>query len=400
MHILLVADGRSPITLRWLENLLALQHRVTLVSTYPCNTLPVLEAVHILPVAFAGMGGSQVGGGRRGSRSSSRSLVSHFRAPFLFARYHLGPLTLPLYRHRFRQLVENIQPDLVHALRIPFEGMLACATPPDIPFLTSVWGNDLTLHAPASGGMRRATKQTLHRADGLIADAWRDMRLARQWGYDYEKPTLVVPGNGGIDLTHFQQSQVDLPQPLLELFPENVPLVINPRGLRAYVRNDVFFQAIPLVIKRNPRVHFVCPSMAAQPEAILWVERLQLQPHVTLLTFLPQHILWGLFSRCAVSVSITTHDGTPNTLLETMASGAFPIAGDIEALREWITPGVNGLLVDPSSPQGLAEAILLALEQNVLRRRAAEANLALLQQRAEASLIRAQVEVFYQRFIS
>lgn len=399
MHILLAADGHSPITLRWLENLLALQHRVTLISTYPCDALPVLEAVHILPVAFSGMGGSQVGG-RAGSRSSPRSLISRFRAPFLFARYHLGPWTLPVYRRRFRRLVEEIKPDLVHALRIPFEGMLACVTPPDIPFLTSVWGNDLTLHAPTSSGMRRATMQTLQRANGLIADAWRDMRLARQWGYDYEKPTLVVPGNGGIDLTLFQQSQVDLPQPLLDLFPENVPLVINPRGMRAYVRNDVFFQAIPLVIKRNPRVHFICPSMTGQPEALRWVERLQLQPHVTLLTFLPQHILWGLFSRCSISVSITTHDGTPNTLLETMASGAFPIVGDIESLREWITPGVNGLLVDPSSPQALAEAILLVLEHSDLRHRAAEANLTRLQQRAEASLIRAQVEVFYQRFCS
>jgi hypothetical protein len=57
MHLLLVADGRSPITRRWIQGLLALEHRVTLVSSYPCEAVPGLEGQHILPVAFAGMGG-------------------------------------------------------------------------------------------------------------------------------------------------------------------------------------------------------------------------------------------------------------------------------------------------------------------------------------------------------
>ena len=37
----------------------------------------------------------------------------------------------------------------------------------------------------------------------------------------------------------------------------------------------------------------------------------------------------------------------PEAILEAMALGCFPIAGDIESVREWITPGVNGILVDP-----------------------------------------------------
>jgi hypothetical protein len=35
----------------------------------------------------------------------------------------------------------------VHALRIPFEGMLGSYTPAGIPFVAATWGNDLTLHA-------------------------------------------------------------------------------------------------------------------------------------------------------------------------------------------------------------------------------------------------------------
>ena len=103
--------------------------------------------------------------------------------------------------------------------------------------------------------------------------------------------------------------------------------------------------------------------------------------------------------RAEVSVSVSAHDGTPNSLLEAMACGCFPIAGDIESIREWITPGVNGLLVEPSKPQALAEAILLALDHPELRSSAAEANLKIIQQHAEVNLVRSQIQVFYKRLI-
>ena len=55
-----------------------------------------------------------------------------------------------------------------------------------------------------------------------------------------------------------------------------------------------------------------------------------------------------LFCAATLTVSPSTHDGTPNTLLEAMACGSFPIVGDLASLREWIEPGVNGLAVDPT----------------------------------------------------
>jgi len=79
-----------------------------------------------------------------------------------------------------------------------------------------------------------------------------------------------------------------------------------------------------------------------------------------------------------------------------MAVGTFPIAGDIESLREWITPGVNGLLVEPDKPQALAEAILLALDRPDLRRGAAVKNAALIARRADALRVREEIRLFYE----
>ncbi|HZU86148.1 MAG TPA: glycosyltransferase [Anaerolineaceae bacterium] len=403
MHILFVADGRSPTTRRWIQGVRALQHEITLVSTFPCDPLPEALNTIIFPVAF-----SNYAAGNRPTQATNsnptRRLIKRFRAVFLAARAWLGPLTLPGLAPRFRKLVEQIQPDAVHALRIPFEGMLAAYTPADIPLILSIWGNDLTLHAPSSPWMRSRTIQTLRRANGLIADAQRDIRLARQWGYPYDRPTLVVPGNGGIDLAGLRReagtaAQMNSEQSTSKAaftLPEG-PLVINPRGLRAYVRNDTFFQAIPLVLEHNPQVHFLCTSMADQAEALGWVSRLRLDERVHLLPTLSQAELWNLMMRSDVAVSISSHDGTPNSLLESMACGCFPIVGDLESLREWITPGRNGLLVEPGKPQGLASAILLALDSPSLRQAAAETNLRMVQERTEVNLVRAQIQVFYQR---
>ena len=113
--------------------------------------------------------------------------------------------------------------------------------------------------------------------------------------------------------------------------------------------------------------------------------------------YLPQAQVWDLFQRADISVSVSMHDGTPNTLLEAMACGCFPIVGDIESLREWITPGMNGLLVEPDKPQALAEASCWPLTIPELRTAAAEINQKLIRERAEVNLVRAQMQIFYEQ---
>ena len=394
MHILLVADGRSPITRSWTRSLLEGGLRVTLCSTFPCAPLEGIESLHILPVAFAGMAGSQ-SANTASAQAPKRGMVARFRPLFLAARYWLGPLSLRSFAAPFRNLVEAVQPDLVHALRIPFEGMLAAFTPPQVPLAVSIWGNDLTLHARGSRWMEAATRRTLRRADALAADAARDLRLAPAWGFDPQKPTLLVPGNGGIDLAEIQALRGQ-PRLHIDAIPAGVPLVVNPRGFRpGSLRSDVFFQSIPLVLQHEPAAHFLCPSMAGQPEAIEWVERLKIGQQVHLLPTLPQTQLWEIFLRAEVFVSPSVHDGTPNSLLEAMACGCLPVVGDIESMREWITPGVNGLLADAANPQALAEAIAMGLENAGLRASAAERNRQIIESRADCRQNRTQVVEFY-----
>lgn len=400
MHILLVADGRSPITRRWLDSLLALDYRVTLVSSHPCSPPNGIEALHVLPLAFSWLTSSATGSGSTITRPGlRRQVIKTFRKTFLAARYRLAPVTVRHFVPQFLQLVKSVKPDLVHALRIPFEGMLASHTPPEVPLAVSIWGNDLTLHAPRSRTMTRLTRSTLNRADGLHTDASRDMRLAEDWGFPPSRPGLVVPSNGGIDLERVQRVRSPLPVEWENKIPRGHTLVINPRGVRTYTRTDTFFKSIPLVLEKRPATAFLCPSMAGEAEAERWAAAVQADERVVMLPALNQGQLWDLFTRSPISISVTNHDGTPNTLLEAMSCGSFPVAGNIESLREWIDPGVNGLLVDPGSPDELANAIVQALDDNALRKRASQLNLEMVRERAEVSRVRPKIAAFYQKVI-
>ena len=391
MRLLFVADGRSPIALNWIGYFVERGHEVHLASTFPCAPNLRLRSLRLAPAAFSGLG--------EGGNHQEKKTGLFRRLLPVAARTHLrqwlGPLTLPSAARRLRKIIDEIQPDLVHAMRIPYEGMLAALAAPEQPLLVSVWGNDFTLHAPATPWMGYYTRNTLHRLAALHTDCRRDLRLAQVWGFPPDHPALVVPGNGGVQLDVFHPEPSPSGRGDQLVAHPVAPIIINPRGLRLYVRNDTFFQAIPLVLEKSPQVRFVCPAMQGERQAIRWVEALDVAASVDLLPPQGRPAMAALFRRARVAVSLTEHDGTPNTLLEAMACGCFPIAGDLESIREWIVPGVNGLLVEPGDPRALAEAILLALGQPGLRQRAREHNLRLVADRADYNLIMDKAEEFY-----
>lgn len=392
MRILFVADGRSPIALNWIAYLIRAGHEVHLASTFSCELHPGLVSQQVIPVAFSAIKAFQSG---RSAQSFGRhGLWSAAMLPLRTKlRQALAPLTLPGAARRLAAYIQQARPDLVHAMRIPYEGMLASlaleqmTSPP--PLVISVWGNDFTLHARSTPWMAALTRRALRSAQALHTDCARDQRLAVRWGFDPTAPSIVLPSGGGI--------QMDIFYPPSDPRPKDPSLVVNPRGFRAYVRNDTFFKAVALVLEQNSQIHFLCPAMAGEAQAERWLKRIGGQSVVQLLPPLPRPAMADLFRRARIAVSPTTHDGTPNTLLEAMACGCFPIASDLESVREWITPGENGILFNPGDPQALAEAILDALADEPLLQQAQQRNVELILQRAEHGSVMRAAEDFYLR---
>ena len=393
MKILFVADGRSPTAQNWIRHFVERGDDVFLASTFQCNLDFPLKRLEITPVAFSAVK-------KRLSTPAQRNASSRILGLRTLIRQWLGPLTIPRSAKKLRAFIHEIQPDIVHAMRVPYEGMLAAAAltggfdtsgksarstqPPR--FLVSIWGNDFTLHAPSTPLMKHYTRMTMQTVDALHADCKRDIRLAREWGLSVDKPTLVVPGNGGI--------RSDVFYPNAE--PAKNPVIINPRGFRAYVRNDVFFKSIPLVLAKRKDARFICSSMAGESQVIQWIKELKIEHAVQLNPSMSHTQMGDVFRSAQIVVSPAIHDGTPNSLLEGMACGCFPVVGDLESIREWITHGQNGLLVNPNDPQSIADGILLAIEREDLRQEAAGLNAKIISARAEYEMNMKRVEEFYE----
>lgn len=394
MRLLFVTDARSPISKNWIRFFAERGDEIYIASTFQCELDFPVKRLEFTPVAFSA---AKKQSSRPGS-ASARTLG--LRTVF---RQWVGPLTIPRSTKRLRAFIQEVQPDLVHAMRVPYEGMLTAAAlsggldtsgtntrstrPPK--FLVSIWGNDFTLHAPSTPLMGWYTRLTMSRVDALHADVERDVRLAREWGFSGEKAALVVPGNGGI------RSEVFYPAKE----PVKNPIIVNPRGIRPYVRNDVFFKAIPLVLAKRSDARFLCTSMQGESQVTQWIRELKIEGAVELLPLIPHSEMGEVFRSAQIVVSPSIHDGTPNTLLEGMACGCFPIAGDLESIREWIMPGQNGLLMDPTDPQSIADAILLGLENENLRHRAAGLNMKIISAKADYEVNMKRVGEFYNSVI-
>jgi len=385
MRILYVADGRSPIAQNWIRHF---AHRagqadeVYLASTFACPTgvdFP-LNGLEIVPVAFSAYKKVTQQPGTAPARTVGlRTAI----------RQWFGPITIRRAADRLRGFIERVKPDLIHAMRIPYEGMLAADAYTGRPLVVSIWGNDFTLHAPSTRLMGYYTRWTMQVADALHTDCRRDVRLAREWGFGEEKLALVAPGNGGVRTDVFYPP----PQPVEE------PVIINPRGFRPYVRNDAFFKAIPLVLEKHSKARFIFALMAGESQAHQWMQELKIEHAVELLPSLSHPKMAEVFRRAQIVASPSLHDGTPNSLLEGIACGCFPIAGDLESIREWITPAENGLLFDSNDPRSIANAIVAAIENKNLRTKAAGLNQNMITARAEYGQNMQKAEEFYRKII-
>ncbi len=387
MRLLFVTDIRSPISQNWIRYFAERGDEVYIAATFQSAEMDFpVKRLEFTPVAFSA---AKKRTSRPGS-ASSRTLG--LRTLF---RQWVGPLTIPRSAalRKLRAFIQEVQPDIIHAMRIPFEGMLTAyalnslVTRPS--FLVSIWGNDFTLHAPSTPLMGWYARRTMSMVDALHADAERDVRLARKWGFSGEKATLVVPGNGGVRSDVFYPPKESTKN----------PIIINPRGIRPYVRNDVFFKSIPLVLAKRSDARFICTSMQGEAQVMGWIRELRIEHAVELLPLIPHHEMGAVFRGAQIVVSPSIHDGTPNSLIEGMACGCFPIAGDLDSIREWITHTQNGLLVNPNDPQSIADAILLGLEREDLRREAAGLNAKIISTKADYWVNMEKVVEFYKSVI-
>jgi len=104
-----------------------------------------------------------------------------------------------------------------------------------------------------------------------------------------------------------------------------------------------------------------------------------------------------LYNLTDVMVTLRDTDGSACSMLECMACKTPIVASDIESMREWITDGENGRLVDRHSPAAVADAIVELLLDREKKEKFVDASYQRVHEKADYRKNWADVETFYYR---
>lgn len=135
MRLLFVTDARSPISQNWIRYFAERERgdEIYIASTFECEMDFPVKRLEFTPVAFSA---AKKQTSRPGSASArTLGLRTLFRQWF-------GPLTIPRSAKKLRAFIREVQPDIVHAMRVPYEGMLtarALSGGLGTPFAKTLW---------------------------------------------------------------------------------------------------------------------------------------------------------------------------------------------------------------------------------------------------------------------
>ncbi|MCL9805107.1 glycosyltransferase [Flavobacterium amniphilum] len=235
------------------------------------------------------------------------------------------------------KIINEIRPDVVHS----FE-MQHCSYPilktmrrfPNLKWIYSCWGSDLFFYQNSKIHLPKI-KEVLHRINYLHTDCGRDHYLALCLGFK-GMHSGDIPGGGGFHMEEFK--------PYSESFDKRRIILVKGyehemgRGLNVVkALKEIYtgFDDLKVVV------------FGAHQSVIDYIQGNKLPFQVYDRNGLKHNELLQLMGKTQVYIGNSISDGMPNTLLEAIIMGAFPIQSNPGGVTaEIIEHNHNGLLIN------------------------------------------------------
>jgi glycosyltransferase involved in cell wall biosynthesis len=235
-------------------------------------------------------------------------------------------------------------------------------------------------------------QRTLSDCDGYLSDNQRDVKIAIGLGLRPDKVAFGknVSTRGGMPRDVVLRAR--------RTRPVKKPVILVPKGYEGvYHKPHVIMEALRLVHETRPDIEV--KFLAASEDLRIWCGLLSedLKRRVEFLDFLQQDEYLRLLSQARIMVAPSLTDGTPQCMLEAMSVGVFSIVSPHESIKEWITDGVNGFLVNPLNANEMAHKILIALEDDALLEKAREINFDIILNGYCTEDVREELIAYYKR---
>lgn len=295
------------------------------------------------------------------------------------------------------KIIRSWRPDVIHTLGLEPAGRLYFAARRRFGLhdhgkwvLQTRGGSDLAL-SHLNPALRDGIAEVLRDCDQLVSDNEVNFRIARQMGVRDEQFSRIgtVPGTGGIDVRELAERSVGKPsQRRIILWPKAYECPWS-KALPVY-------EALKACWDRLPSCELHMLAMTEETRAYYWALPEHVRRNCVLRDRISRAETMGLMTNARVMLAPSLVDGTPNSMFEAMAAGAFPIVSPLETISSVVEAERNVLFARNLYPQEIADALVRAMTDDQFVDAAAEANLELVGRLADREKIRPRVIQFYE----
>lgn len=295
--------------------------------------------------------------------------------------------------YTIKKAIRKYRPDLLYFQTLLYPSFLALFLNIDIPFIVTFLNGDLTWFSKNTGIERLLKKYIIkmgvHKAGLITVNGFAAQMECQKYTINPEKIKIVF--DSGIDLDLFKPIDKKIAKDKIGI--KNSHIILCPRGIGRFYNSFSIIKAAQTILNDLPDTIFII--FMDSSSKYVWKEHQKLMTELTLpldhFIALDKSIASSempyYYNASDIMISLSSNDSKPNTMLEAFACGIPLIMGDLPQIRETITNGLNGFLVDPANISELAEKIRILLLNSDIRKRFIEFNLALVKEEFDAKKV-------------
>ena len=289
--------------------------------------------------------------------------------PFLFSK--IEPFLKVTASEKLKELIKQIKPDLVHSLEMQSESYPLIKVRKKIHFkwAYSCWGNDVFFYKDLDAHKFKIN-EVIALLDYCFLECERDKKLIKSINNTTKVLGTKFPGGGGYKINKYKTHS----KPLKER-----KLIIIKGYEHKFGRALSVLNALELIVEDIRACDIYIYS--AHDIVVEKIEELNKTYNLNIeyssrFNQISQNQLLEKFGQAKIAIGNNISDGVPNTLLEAIICGAFPIQSNPGgASEDYIVHNKNGLLIkNPEDSKEIAKQIKKALINDELLKNAFSIN--------------------------
>ncbi len=252
-------------------------------------------------------------------------------------------------------------------------------------------GSDLALTRFDPESLSKAMV-VLRECDQLLTDNQQNFEFVTSQGVRRDQLSRIapVPGTGGVDVDSLAAKWQGQP---------------SSRRIILWTKSSEegpWHKALPVLEALKLCWDAIQPCririLAASEQTLMWFRSLPecIKAACEIYNRIPRSQVLNFMTEARVMLAPSLVDGTPNSLFEAMAAGAFPVVSPLETIVPLVQQERNVLFARNLYPHEIAEALSRAMRNDVLVDTAAANNLEAVRNLADRARIRPRVVEYYE----